>query len=53
MAGKIKHGSKMLLVRLTPEEKASIVYEARRNGMTIQAYVAAAMEAMRSQSLVS
>ena len=49
MAGKIKHGSKMLLVRLTPEEKASIVYEARRHGMTIQAYVAAAMEAMRSQ----
>lgn len=51
--GKIKHGSKMLLVRLTPTEKAKIVAEARRYGMTIQAYVAAAMEAVRSQDLVS
>lgn len=53
MAGKIVAGSKMLLVRLTPKEKAKIVAEARRHGMTIQAYVAAAMEAVRSQSLVS
>ena len=51
MAGKIKAGSKMLLVRLTPKEKAAIVAEARRNGMTIQAYVAAAMEAVRAQGL--
>ena len=47
MAAKIVAGSKMLLVRLTPTEKAAIVAEARRHGLTIQAYVAQAMVAVR------
>jgi len=51
MAAKIIDGARVLKVKLTPEEKRSIVSEARRNGLTIAAYIRHAMEAVRSQSL--
>lgn len=52
MAAKIIDGARVLKVKLTSEEKRAIVAEARRHGLTITAYIARAMEAVRSQTLV-